>query len=414
MDNKVRVKHFNSRIYNPIKRKIVKIALAAAAVGLLFAAGWMLYEPLMDEILLKNKEINSKVEVEKTEKIDVAQQDEIAFLERDINAVIVPSDIFCDDELFSQYLSDLDKDVTAVIVDLKTQDGKVTYKSEQKSVISAGAMAENAVDISKRIEEIREKDLIPAARIYAFEDHTAPYNSEDLAIKYMDSQGVLWLDDSFDNGGKAWMNPYSETAQKYILDIVYDALDENFDAIIVDGVRFPQSAGLQYAYYGGNAETISKSDILIRFMERLYASTAGYITDIIFAYDEYLSLTSDVYANNTDDFICDGKSPYIKVSDFIGTRINGFSYYRSFPGNVTKIFREITDICKLDTESVPVIDLEGLSVDNLKEIKEVLKEKGISRYVLKYSDSFGTEEVLPNETESAPNPYMYPVSTVNQ
>ena len=54
---KYKVKHYRSRIYNPIKGKIIKGVLIGIICISLFAIGWIAYEPLMNAVNDRNKEI---------------------------------------------------------------------------------------------------------------------------------------------------------------------------------------------------------------------------------------------------------------------------------------------------------------------------------------------------------------------
>ena len=52
-----KIKHYRSRIYNPLRGKIIKSVLIIVIVAALFGIGWFSYEPLMQAINEKNKEI---------------------------------------------------------------------------------------------------------------------------------------------------------------------------------------------------------------------------------------------------------------------------------------------------------------------------------------------------------------------
>ena len=52
-----KVKHYRSRIYNPIRGKIIKGILIAVIAAAVFGIGWFAYEPLMEAINERNKEI---------------------------------------------------------------------------------------------------------------------------------------------------------------------------------------------------------------------------------------------------------------------------------------------------------------------------------------------------------------------
>lgn len=409
MDNRYKVRHYNNRIYNPFKEKILKALLAAAAVGLFFLAGWLLYDPLMQSMMEKNNEINSEIEIDKPEKTEVVETERLSFIENGQKAATVPEEALYNDLEYANFLSGLDDDITAVVLDLKTRDGTVTYRSTQKSVESAGSVSDRAVDIADRVEAAKSLGLYVAGRIFAFEDHTAPYNASDMAIRYMDAQGVLWLDDSFDNGGKAWLNPYSETAQKYILDIVYDALDIGFDAVIVDGVRFPESDGQQYAYYGGESETVSKNEILSKFMQRLYSSCAGSTVDVILSYDEYQKRSGgEIYGGKIDEFTADGFMPVITLTQFVGNNVISGVFEKEMPEDVTALSQAIVSGYAGRYDVIPVITLEGLSKDNLVQFKAVLKNSAIENWVLEYSDTFYNGPSEEPDQEGEPEPEAQP------
>lgn len=48
------------------------------------------------------------------------------------------------------------------------------------------------------------------------------------------------MDDDPNNGGHAWLNPFSEAAQSYIQKIVDDACDAGFQMIVLQDVQFPE------------------------------------------------------------------------------------------------------------------------------------------------------------------------------
>lgn len=404
MDRNYKVKHFRSRIYNPIKQKLLRALLAVAAVGLLFAAGWFAYEPIMKSIMNANNQINGEIEIDKTEKTDVKEAEALSIMEKENRLMTVPEETLYSALGFFDFLESLPDGTTGIVIDLKTADGTVTYQSSQKSVIAAGAVSDSAVDIAARIRTARKKGLDVVARVYAFEDHIAPNNSSDLAIKYGAADGVLWLDNSFDEGGQPWMNPYSETAQKYIMDIFYDAAENGFDAVIMDGVRFPGPYGQQYAYYGGTSDTVKKHDILKQFMQRIYEAASGTQCDVILSYDSFEKMTGreNIYGGNPEDFICDGFAVTIDIDDYIGEKNLPISYYRTMPSDVTKIMEEITGKLGIGENSIPVIVCSALQKEQLEEAETVIDGMGTAGRILEYSRELFDRNYMPPEEEPEP------------
>ncbi|MBQ7874116.1 MAG: hypothetical protein IJ306_03000 [Oscillospiraceae bacterium] len=408
-----KVKHYRSRIYNPIRGKIIKGVLIAVIAAAIFGIGWFAYEPLMEAINERNKEIIEEDPVPPKPQEPAYEPLPEEFLEKETVAVTVPEDKLYSSLDYYEFLNSLDEEVTAVVIDMKTQSGTVTYSSSQVSVINAGAIHENAVNLENRIKVARNLGFDIVVRVYAFEDSTAPYNAGDMAIRYESEEGVLWLDDSVDNGGKPWLNPYSDTAQKYILDIIYDAIDCGADAILLDGVRFPEEEGMDYAYFGVSAEGISRGEILEQFTQRIYSSTVLTDTDLIIGYDSYAVITgSDIYGGSPLEFTADGYAPSIDLNDFVGERINEDFYFKELPEDltelITKIYDSLGNIAGLDL--LPVASCEGFTKAEMKTIWSYFESKNTAGYIIVYDEPYFTgipaEPEIPPEEETPVTPVV--------
>jgi hypothetical protein len=93
-----------------------------------------------------------------------------------------------------------------------------------------------------------------------------------MAVKYRDTD-ILWLDNSADQGGRAWLNPYSKEAKDYIVEIAVELIQMGFYQIILDSVQFPTGYSLELAGYGPDA-TIEKVDALKNFMQEIESAVA--------------------------------------------------------------------------------------------------------------------------------------------
>lgn len=392
MDRRYKVKHYKSRIYNPIRGKIIKGVLAVLGAALLFALGWFAYEPLMDWINSQNKSIIEENPISEPEPEKKPEEPPVDFIDKETLAVTVPAEKLYSSIDYYLFLSSLDEEVTAVVIDMKTAEGVVTYNSKQVSVNEYGTAAENAVDMENRIDTARNMGFDVIARIYAFQDSTAPYKSHDMAIRYQSEEGVLWLDDSVDNGGKPWLNPYSDTAQKYVLDIVCDAVDYGVDAVLLDGVRFPEAYGMDYAYFGVTAETVTRGEVLAQFVQRIYSATVTSETDMLLAYDGFavISGSEEIYGGSPATFKCDGLSPVIDVSAFVGERVNNDIFYREMPEDLTELSGAIYEALGYATDKkvLPVLVCAGLEKAQLETVKSVFSENGASGYLIIYDEVF--------------------------
>ena len=400
-----KVKHYKSRIYNPIRGKIIRAVLIIAAAAALFAVGWLLYEPIMNSINKANKEIIEQNPVDVPEKEKLPDPVPPEFMEKETFSVTVPTETLYRTEEYYHFLCDLDKDVTAVVFDMKTREGEVTYRSSQTSVRNAGATASSAVDLKQRIEVARALGFDVIARIYAFEDATAPYQSADMAIRYETEDGVLWLDDSVDAGGKPWLNPYSNTAQKYVLDIVYDAIDAGVDAVLLDGVRFPGESGLNYAYFGVDL-TATKNEILKQFTDRVYAAAITTETDVIIAFDgmAILSGEEEIYGGSPTGFACDGLSPVLDFKALIGVKYPSF-YFRNKPEDLSEAANAAYQALGIGegAQLLPIFVCEGNEKQDIKALRAVFDENGGMGAILIYDETyFVGKPVVPAVPEEEP------------
>lgn len=413
-----KVRHYRSRIYNPIRGKIIKGALVAVVVACLFAIGWFSYEPLMEVINEKNKVIIEQEEIPEKPQEPAFVPEEVEFLEKETVAVTVPEEVLYSAIDFHGFLKSLGEDVTAVVIDMKTKNGTVTYLSDQVSVINAGAFDEKAINLSARIKTAKNLGFDVITRIYAFEDSTAPYNATDMAIRYGSADGILWLDDSVDNGGKPWLNPYSDTAQKYIIDIIYDAVDGGADAILLEGIRFPENEGMEYAYFGVGTEEVSRAEILSQFAKRVYAAAVVTETDVIIGFESYAAITgSDIYGGSPALLSADGYAPLIDIDDYVGKKFSSDFYFKKMPEDISEVFiKAFESIENLDGKKIlPVLDFEGFQKEETAGIFDYLKTKGATGYIIIYNEAYFTgvpeePEIIPEQTQ--PNQPVVPVQPV--
>lgn len=139
--------------------------------------------------------------------------------------------------------------LNAVMIDLKDASGIVLYKSALPSTTQAKAVAENALDLKAFCEKATAKNMTVIGRMNAFRDPNAPGKIEDAGIKYVGTD-MLWLDNSRDAGGKAWLNPYSTPAKSYLFDIMNEAISLGVRDILLDSVSFPTGYGQEFCSFG--------------------------------------------------------------------------------------------------------------------------------------------------------------------
>ena len=195
----------------------------------------------------------------------------------------------------SQLLDELTRtEINAVLFDLKDQQGNILYRSDLDLVAQTGAQSENAYDLGVLCQKLKEKNLIPIGRLNAFRDPIAPSRIPDAGIKYMNTE-ILWLDNAADQGGMPWLNPYSDLARAYIIDIATESVSLGVGRILLDNVSFPTGYGQEYASYGPTAEGVTRSDALSVFLDQIDQQVQAKGGDV----SVYISGLAALGANNT-------------------------------------------------------------------------------------------------------------------
>ncbi len=127
------------------------------------------------------------------------------------------------------------------MVELKTADGLVWYNSSLESIKSYNALSPNVIDLKSVVEKFKQNGLSLVVKLHTFADTTAPSLERDNTFRYKGEGDYKWLDNSVEDGGKPWLNPYKPKAVEYNLDIVKEVINSGVEHIIIDSVIFPKT-----------------------------------------------------------------------------------------------------------------------------------------------------------------------------
>ncbi len=207
-------------------------------------------------------------------------------------AVWLPVDTLTGDGLESFIALAKKTGVNAVVVDIKLEDGTLTYASNLEAPKTAGAVADDAPDLVAALTDLKDAGIKPIARMSCFKDPIAKLAIRAGAIQYKPNPQLTWLDASKANGGKSWLNPYSDVAAQYLIDIASEAVDMGFEQVMLESVQFPDKGG-STAYYGKGSESISREEALSTFVTKMQDALQTKGVQVI------LSCPGDVAAGET-------------------------------------------------------------------------------------------------------------------
>ena len=185
-------------------------------------------------------------------------------------AVWLPEATFRRDDALESFLANVKQlGATTLILEGKNVDGEVLFPSSVEQISATGAAEGAYTGFSQAVEKIHTSGLKVMIQLQCFRDPLAARRLGEGSAVYYERPGTLWLDNSLDQGGKPWANPYSETVQSYLTGLIHELASMGVDGILLDSVQFPSGYALNRTYYTGESESgVSRNEILKDFIAK--------------------------------------------------------------------------------------------------------------------------------------------------
>jgi hypothetical protein len=146
---------------------------------------------------------------------------------------------------FAQYLALKRDGLNTVEIDLKDEDGNVSFVGGAPAIARHDGAARSYFDPRQVVARAHKAGIYVIGRIVSFEDPITAVAHPEMAIHKSD--GSIWKT----SGGLAWLNPYSRRAWRYDVDVAVAAAKAGFDEIQFDYTRFPSDGDLSIIRYPG-------------------------------------------------------------------------------------------------------------------------------------------------------------------
>lgn len=152
--------------------------------------------------------------------------------------------------------------LNAVVVDVLSDDGKISYRMDNPDIAATGATTDTIPDIHAFLDNLKAHQLYVIARIVTFRDPYLETVHPEWMVKTTD--GAVF----HDNSGNAWVNPYNREAWNYKISVAEQCAADGFDEVQFDYVRFCTEAGTKAVVYP-EEETggLGKTDIITAFVQ---------------------------------------------------------------------------------------------------------------------------------------------------
>lgn len=170
-------------------------------------------------------------------------------------------------------------ELNAMVIDVKNDDGNITWKLESGSAAEIGACINYISDMQGLMVKLKEHHIYTIARIVCFKDPYLAAARPELALKKPDGTLVT------DANGLAFVNPYREETWDYLVETALTASEMGFDEIQFDYVRFPIGADADAADYGVDLQTETKEEAITGFLS--YAAEKLGEKGIVFGADVF-------------------------------------------------------------------------------------------------------------------------------
>ncbi len=154
--------------------------------------------------------------------------------------------------------------ISAVVIEVKTEDGMLSYPSTLPAVMQAGLSASGDAALNV-IRALKEKDIPLVAQMACFKDRGLPQKDGQVGVKHV--SGVNWLD----SARGRWLDPYKEPAVQYLLDIMAEVSGLGFDELLLTEVCFPTGTGSDRIDYGELGATTTRLQAINKFLDRVEA-----------------------------------------------------------------------------------------------------------------------------------------------
>ena len=242
-------------------------------------------------------------------------------------------------------------ELNAMVIDIKNDEGRITYKMQSEKVIEIEAGIRYIPDIQALVQKCKEKDIYLIARIVAFKDPYLAEKCPELAVKK--KTGEIFKDKS----GLAWVNPYKKEVWDYLIEVSKEAAKLGFDEIQYDYIRFSTDLKSDDLDFGPEADNKSKIEIISEFTQyacealadmNVYVSADVYGTIIDNKVDQKIVGQDYVEMASYLDYICPMVYPSHYGNGVYGIEIPDAEPYRTVNAAMTSAAKELSVLSEDD------------------------------------------------------------------
>lgn len=303
-----------------------------------------------------------------------------------VKGVYIKPNQFSDSEAAKKFAeSAAAKGINSAVVDIKKSDGTIVYPTAVTTAQDAEADVGAIENFSEILSALKDGGLNVIGVVNCFNDPLMARAKSDMAVHY-NNTNVIWLDNSLEKGGKPWLNPYSQDAQNYLIDIVKEVAAMPVDRIILAGVQFPSGYSLDLATYDGEETGDSRNQTLASFIEQIEKTVGEEKIIVSMTGDGAINGSADLYDGNLLDSGIAYAAPDMRLSQMKNIKLGDKTFASPsaqadefMPLAVTQLSQRVK-VSGNDIALYPII--EASSVEDAQSTVEIFKNNSIDGYIL--------------------------------
>ncbi len=307
-----------------------------------------------------------------TENVTETEEPEESLLAaNDFRALYMPYEKLGDTSYIKSFIKKVRRyDCNSVIIDFKTESGKLCYSSLNSYAINGKCAIFDNNTVRQALSFFKKEDITVAARIFCFLDNTVPESNPELAVKYMDTD-VNWIDTAAD--GKTWLNPCSKKTFGYLLDIVKELQSFNIKGFILENCHFPDSRNTGGATFPREKSFKNKNTVIRQYITKIRQQlpTDGFLVITQSAVDA-LNGNKRIYYGSINSADFDAVAAYTleRPDDYFFDKRNDFA---DMMGLFSSISANYTD-----RTFIPVIDFS----EHSRKYMRTIRKNGYTSYII--------------------------------
>lgn len=155
-------------------------------------------------------------------------------------------------------------ELNAIVVDVKSDRGRIAHHSEVGIALEGNAWHPDLVELDDLIRECNEKGIYAIARMVTFKDPVFSLTRPEYAITQED--GSLYVDLE----GLTWADPFRQESRDYNIALAKEIATIGFDEIQFDYLRFPSDGKLSDIVYPVTSTVESRCAAMETFMSQAH------------------------------------------------------------------------------------------------------------------------------------------------